>query len=55
MLRLSGTLPRDSPLIFGPAHQEGDYLFADGQSLSLTQGTGVIDMFPGWEKNTRLA
>lgn len=43
MLLLFGTIPsKDAPLIFGPVRQEGDFLVADGQRFSRTQGTGAM-------------
>jgi NAD(P)H-hydrate repair Nnr-like enzyme with NAD(P)H-hydrate dehydratase domain len=43
MLLLFGTLPsKGMPLTYGPVRQEGDYLAADGQRFSRTQGTGAM-------------
>ncbi len=43
MMLLFGTLPdKNLPLIYGQVRQEGDFLFADGQRFSRTQGTGAM-------------
>jgi len=43
MLLLFGTIPdKTLPLTFGQVRQEGDFLLADGQRFSRTQGTGAM-------------
>jgi hypothetical protein len=43
MMLLFGTVPsKDLPMTYGQVRQEGDYLFADGQRFSRTQGTGAM-------------
>jgi NAD(P)H-hydrate repair Nnr-like enzyme with NAD(P)H-hydrate dehydratase domain len=43
MMLLFGTVPDKSlPMTFGQVRQEGDYLYADGQRFSRTQGTGAM-------------
>jgi NAD(P)H-hydrate repair Nnr-like enzyme with NAD(P)H-hydrate dehydratase domain len=43
MLLLFGTIPdKNLPLTFGQVRQEGDFLLADGQRFSRTQGTGAM-------------
>ena len=43
MMLLFGTVPsKDLPVTYGQVRQEGDYLFADGQRFSRTQGTGAM-------------
>jgi NAD(P)H-hydrate repair Nnr-like enzyme with NAD(P)H-hydrate dehydratase domain len=43
MMLLFGTVPEKSlPVTFGQVRQEGDYLYADSQHFSRTQGTGAM-------------
>jgi len=43
MMLLFGTIPdKNLPMTYGQVQQEGDYLFADGQRFSRTQGTGAM-------------
>jgi len=43
MMLLFGTLPdKNFPMTYGQVRPEGDYLFADGQRFSRTQGTGAM-------------
>ena len=43
MMLLFGTVPdKNLPMTYGQVRQEGDYLFADGQRFSRTQGTGAM-------------
>ncbi len=43
MMLLFGTIPdKNLPMTYGQVRQEGDYLYADGQRFSRTQGTGAM-------------
>jgi ADP-dependent NAD(P)H-hydrate dehydratase / NAD(P)H-hydrate epimerase len=43
MMLLFGTIPdKNLPVTYGKVRQEGDYLYADGQRFSRTQGTGAM-------------
>jgi ADP-dependent NAD(P)H-hydrate dehydratase / NAD(P)H-hydrate epimerase len=43
VMLLFGTIPdKNLPLTYGQVRQEGDYLYADGQRFSRTQGTGAM-------------
>jgi ADP-dependent NAD(P)H-hydrate dehydratase / NAD(P)H-hydrate epimerase len=43
MMLLFGTVPdKNLPMTYGQLRQEGDYLFADSQRFSRTQGTGAM-------------
>jgi hypothetical protein len=43
MMLLFGTIPdKNLPMTYGQVRQEGDYLVADGQRFSRTQGTGAM-------------
>ena len=43
MLLLCGAIPnKDLACTFGPVTRDGDYLMADGQRFSGTQGTGAM-------------